>query len=311
MKDGAQVTVRRCVNDFELELNNNKTRISPTGPFFPAAWKEHVRNLLPGSNVDRGGLLQYFYGVEVAVRAHPEANVQKFAIQNARRLFLESGDWRLIEDYLLSSYRQNSTVLPVVLEILILRQLDKKDVGVDRIGSFVAARLPTLTRLQKRGEIAWLLFLCICLKADIRAAAVSELFDVEDSAIAILISDAKRLGLIQGAIDQSTWDRSLTTDGLRSSMWLYAYESALKNLNSTRSKNHVLADPYFGPMMALNIEFYRSSSLHMNRNALLARSRLERARQLIQQAAVEADLAEEIDDFDDADEPSEDEGDFY
>jgi len=94
-------------------------------------------------------------------------------------------------------------------------------------------------------------------------------------------------------------------------MWLYAYESALKNLNSTRSKNHVTADPYFGPMMALNIEFYRSSSFHMNRNALLARLRLERARQLIQQAAVEADLAEEFDDFDDSDEPYEDKGDFY
>ncbi|MBB4398831.1 RNA-directed DNA polymerase [Bradyrhizobium sp. ERR14] len=274
--------VRRCVNEFELELNNNKTSISPTGPFFPAAWKEHVRSLLPGSNADRGSLLQYFYGIEVAVRAHPEANVQKFAIQNARRLFLECGEWRLIEDYLLSSYRQNSTVLPIMLEVLILRHLDRKDVGVERVGAFVAARIPTLTRLQKRGEICWLLFLCICLKAPIRAAAISELFDVEDSAIAILISDAKRLGLIQGGIDQSLWDRSLTADGLRSSMWLYSYESALKNLNSSGSKAHVTADPYFGPMLALDVEFYRSGSSHMNRNALLARLRLERARQQIQ-----------------------------
>src|SRR5262249_48295829 len=154
-------------------------------------------------NADRGRLLQYFYGVEAAARAHPEANVQKFAIQNARRLFLESGEWRLVEDYLLSSYRQNPTVLSIVLEILILRHLDKKDVGVDRIGSFVAARIPALARVQKRGEICWLLFLCICLNATIRAAAVSELFAVEDSAIAILISDAKRLGLVQGTIDQS------------------------------------------------------------------------------------------------------------
>lgn len=199
-----------------------------------------------------------------------------------------------------------------MLEILILRHLDKKDVDVERIGTFAAARLPTLTRLQKRGEICWLLFLCISLKAVIRAAAVSELFDVEDSAIAILISDAKRLGLIQGSIDQSLWDRNLTADGLRSSMWLYAYESALKNLNSTRSKSHVTADPYFGPMLALDIEFYRSGAFHMNRNALLARLRLERVRQQIQRAAVEEDLAEEFDDFDaDAEQPYQDESDFY
>ncbi len=135
---------------------------------------------------------------------------------------------------------------------------------------------------------------------------------MEDGAIAILISDAKRLGLLQGVIDQSLWDRSLTPDGLRSSMWLYAYESALKNLNSTGSKGHVTADPYFGPMLALDIEFYRSGSSHVNRNALLARLRLERARQQIQQAAVEEDLAEEFDDFDaEAEESYDDESDFY
>jgi hypothetical protein len=48
-------------------------------------------------------------------------------------------------------------------------------------------------------------------KTPIRTAALSELFDVED-AIAILISDAKRLGLIQGTIDQSLWDCSLTPE---------------------------------------------------------------------------------------------------
>jgi hypothetical protein len=50
----------------------------------------------------------------------------------------------------------------------------------------------------------------------------------------------------------------------------------------------------------------------MNRNALIARLRLERVRQRIQQAAVEEDLAEEFDDFDaDAEESYADESDLY
>lgn len=133
---------------------------------------------------------------------------------------------------------------------------------------------------------------------------------MEDSAIAVLISDAKRLDLVQGAIDQSVWNRSLTADGLRSSMWLYAYESVVKRLNSSGSEGHVTADPYFGPMQALGVAFYRSGSFQMNRNALLARLRLERVRQQMQQAAVEDDLAEDFDDFD-AEESYGDETDFY
>ncbi len=297
-------TIRRCANEYELDINHTKTNIAPTGPFFPAAWKEHVRSLLPTSSANKNQLLQYFYGVEAAVRAHPEANVQKFALQNARKLFLETKEWRLVEDYLLSSYRQNPTVLPILVEMLILRNIDKNDVTIERISSFVTARLSALLRLQKHGEICWLLFLCISLKAPIRASTISELFEVDDGAIAVLISDAKRLGVITGSIDQTSWDGSLTKEGLRSSMWLYSYESTLKGLNASGVKSHVTSDPYFGPLLALSIEFYRSDSFHMNRNALLARLRHERIRQQLQQTAVEANLAEQFDDFDETAEES-------
>ncbi len=306
----AVAAIRRCVNEFELELNNTKTKILPTGPFFPTAWKEHIRSILPTGTVGKSELLQYFYRVEAAVAAHPEANVQKFALQNARRLFLEASEWSLIEDYLLSSYRQNPTVLSIVLEILILRQLDKQDVSIDRISAFVTARIATLSRLQKHGEICWLLFLCIGLRAPIPSSALSSLFDVEDSAIAILISDANKQHLVSGLIDQSKWDSNLTADGLRSSMWLYAYESALKGINSTATSSHVVADPYFGPMFSLNVEFYRSGSSHMNRNTLLSRLRLMRLRHAAQQAAVEEDLAEEFFDFEE-EEVDDSESDLY
>jgi hypothetical protein len=81
-------------------------------------------------------------------------------------------------------------------------------------------------------------------------------------------------------------------------MWLYAYESALKGLNGVGLDSHVTSDDYFGPLLAFKIEFYRSGSFHMNRNALLARLRLERLRRKLQQAAVEQDLADDFVDFD-------------
>jgi hypothetical protein len=247
------------------------------------------------------------------MRQHGEANVQKFAIQNARRVFLEATDWRLVEDYLLSSYRQNPTVVPLVVEILVLRHLGKADVSWERVAGFVSARMPTLIHSHRNGEFCWLLFLCICLKAQIRASALSGMFDSEDGAAAILISDASRLGLIRGTISRSLWNRSLTSDGLRSSMWLYAYESALKGLSGTASVAHVTEDPYFGPMFAQQVEFYRSGTFHLNANVLLRRLHAERIRRSFQQAAVEENLAEFVDDFDDlpVDEHEYEEGDAY
>jgi hypothetical protein len=185
------------------------------------------------------------------------------------------------------------------VEILVLRHLDKADVSRERVAEFVSARMPALIHSQRNGEFCWLLFLCICLKARIRASVLSGMFDIEDGAAAILISDASRLGLIRGTIGRSLWNRSLTFDGLRSSMWLYAYEGALKGLSGTASVGHVTGDPYFRLMFAKRVEFYRSGSFHLNANALLRHLRTERIRRSIQQAAVEDNLAEFVDDFDD------------
>jgi hypothetical protein len=304
--------IRRSANEHELDLNNSKSRIVQTGPFFPAGWREHVRSLVPPADVDKSGLLRFFYGVEAAVRAHPEANVQKFSLHNARKTFLLTNEWKLVEDYLLSSYRENATVLPFVVEMLILRQLDKADVGIERIGSFVASRLPTLARLRKNGEICWLLFLCICIKAPFRASALAELFEIPDGCIAVLISDAKRIGIAQGTIDQSTWDRSLTHEGLRSPMWLYAYEGALKKISGTHSSAHISSDEYFGPLSRLGVEFYRSGSFHMKANQLLSKLRSERLRRKMQQDEIETNLAEWFDDFDvEGNESEDDEIDIY
>jgi hypothetical protein len=304
-------SVRRFVNEFELEINNSKTKISPTGPFFPAAWKEHVRGLLPEAGSGRSGLLRYFYGIESVVRDHPEFDVQKFVLQNSRRLFLETDDWRLVEDYLLSCYRHSPTAISVLTEIVILRHLDKKDVQLDRIAAFVAAQLPAPLQTRKFGEIYWWLYLCINLGVKISVAAVTELFEVDDGAIALLISDAKKLGLINGSIDQSQWDQSLTGDGLRSSMWLYSYESALKGLNASKSDSHVMSDVYFQPLFARKVEFYRSGSLHMSGSALLRRLRVERLRRQLQEEAIDEDLANDIIDFEDVDEDEDDHLDAY
>lgn len=194
----------------------------------------------------------------------------------------------------------------MVVEIIILRHLDKNDVQLDRIADFVSAQLPVLSQLRKHGEIYWWLYLCINIGATLRSAAVTELFEVTDGAIAILVSDAKRLGLINGSIDQSGWDQSLTGDGLRSSMWLYSYESALKGLNSSKFDAHVSSDDYFQPLLARKVEFYRSGSSHMNSSALLRRLRLERLRRQLQEAAIDEDLAEDLIDFEDVDEDEDD-----
>jgi hypothetical protein len=237
--ESVMASVRKSINEFELELNSSKTKVQPSGPFYRPAWREHIRSLLPLQPYTKEELARYFYNVHITSAHNESADVVKFSVQIARRAFLETDAWQVVDDFLLSAYRLNPTIVDVMVELFILRSLAKGDVSIGRLGAFVSSRLPELIASQKIGEVCWLLFLCIALKVSVKAATLAELFSVEDGAAAILVSDAGRAGLITGKIDQSTWNRSLTADGLNSSMWLYAYESTLKKLNGVASEAHV------------------------------------------------------------------------
>jgi hypothetical protein len=236
--------------------------------------------------------------VYVTAQNNKSADVVKFSIQMARRAFLETDEWGVVEDYMLSSYRQNPTALSTIVELFILRFFSKRDVSLQRVRSFVSASIPSLIELDKIGEVCWLLFLCISIGISLNSAVLIDLFPIEDAAAAVLVSDAKGLDLIVGKIDQSVWNRSLTLHGLDSSMWLYAYESTLKNSNGVSSDTHVVSHRYFGPMYSKKIEFYRSGASHLNKDSVLQRLRLENSRRRFLGSQIEHGLEEDMNDFD-------------
>ncbi len=302
-------TVREAVNYFELELNNTKTRIRPSAPFSRSGWRQHLREFLPTQgSCDAASLNRYFYNVEVVSKNNENIDVAKYAIKAATKVFLETKNWPVVQDYLLSSYRQSSTVLPSVLEAIILRQLSRNDVSKPLLTDFVNSRIPVLADLQKNGEIIWLLFLCLSLNLALRPKTVARLISIEDGAIALLVADARRSELIPPTTDFKLWNASLTGEGLNGPMWLYAYESTLKRLNGVTSQTHVTGHPYFQFLAQKKIEFYRSGLFHFSAHAILRAQQMENLRRRMMQAKLEEGLGEDIDDFEDSSEIGEEDG---
>jgi hypothetical protein len=291
--------VRLAVNNFELELNNTKTGIRASAPYVSAAWREEVKSYLPPPpGNDLSALHRYFYNIQIIAKNNLQADVFKYGLKVATSAFLATDKWPIVQDYLLSTYRGSGTVLPTVVETIILRQMARKDVDIVTIREFANARIITLADLQKHGEIAWLLFLMNCLGVKLTRAAGKRVVEIEDGAIAVLVADANASGLTEDTIKLSLWNRSLTQDGLRSSMWLYAYEGTLKKLNGAGSDQHVTGDKYFSELYKRKIEFYRSGSFHMNANDILGKVRLENLRKHILSNNLAINLAEDVDDFD-------------
>lgn len=193
--------VRLAVNDFELELNNTKTGARPTAPYVSAAWRHEVRSYLPPSpGSDLSALHRYFYNLQIIAKNNVQSDVFKYGLKLATSAFLDTSNWPIVQDYLISTYRGSGTVLPTVVETIILRQMARKDVDTITIKEFANAKIITLADLQKNGEIVWLLFLMSCLGVKISRVTGKRVAEIEDFTIAILVADANNRGLTEDTI---------------------------------------------------------------------------------------------------------------
>ncbi|MBX4958020.1 MULTISPECIES: RNA-directed DNA polymerase [Rhizobium] len=249
--------LRQAASHFELELNNEKSEINSTATRHNIGWKEAARAHIPRGNPDLSSMQQFFYEVGRLCEAHPTINVEKFAFACARTAIIRSSGWRTIQSLLINAYRRNSTLVSLVVEIFILRQIEHGDLDLTNLKDFLDHRLPALARANRTGEIIWLLFLAIRLGVVVGAYAAESLLQVDNGMVGLLAALAKSRDLIQGQFDLGLWNASHTSDGLKGPMWLYAYQTALQGIVPGINTAFVEQDPYFSPLFAKRVSFLR------------------------------------------------------
>lgn len=298
--------LRQSAAQFELELNNDKSAIYPTSVRQNTGWKQAVLSYIPRGTPDSPAFQHFFYQVGKVCEAHPEINVEKYALQNARSALVRADDWRKIQSNLINAYRRNSSLISFLVEILIFRQAERGDVDRRNIKDFVERRIPVLARANRTGEIIWLLLLAIRLDIVLPAACLVPLFEMENSMVALLVAYASSRQLAQGAIDFRAWNRSLDGDGLKGGMWLYAYESVTRGINPGANASFIEQDPLFSLLHAKRVRFLAIDTGFTSMATTLRNLRNDNDRMRRLRADFFADFDLELAEFDDA----EDEHDF-
>jgi hypothetical protein len=261
--------LRQVVSDYELELNNDKTAILPTSTRHDNGWKQEVRSHVPRGISGNDEFQHFFYRVGRMCDAHPDTNIEKYAFQNARAAFVHATSWGKIQSHLIAAYRRNPSLVAFLVEITILRQVECNDVELPKLTEFLEHRLPVLARENRTGEIIWFLFLAARLQIPLSARSVEPLTEIANSMVALLTAWCVDRQIISGAIDFTKWNGSLSGDGLRSGMWLYAYESVGLGINPVPSTAFIEANPYFAPLHAKNIRFLSIATGFTSINATL------------------------------------------
>ncbi len=247
--------LRQAAAQYELELNNDKSAILSTSSRHDNGWKQEVRSYVPRGQSSDAEFQHFFYRVGRICDSHPDTNVEKYAFQNARAAFVQATNWTKIQSHLIAAYRRNASLVAFLVEITLLRQVERNDVELPKLTEFLEHRLPVLARENRTGEIIWFLFLAARLRVPLSASSVEPLTEIDNSMVALLTALCVNLRLVEGAIDLTRWNSALSGDGLRSGMWLYAYESVGLGINPVPSTAFIEADPYFALLQARKIRF--------------------------------------------------------
>uniref|UniRef100_B0SYK9 Reverse transcriptase domain-containing protein n=1 Tax=Caulobacter sp. (strain K31) TaxID=366602 RepID=B0SYK9_CAUSK len=292
--------LRQSAALFELELNNDKSAIYPTSHRQNTGWKQAVKAQIPPQNADGAAIQRFFYEVGQICDAHPEVNVEKYALQNARSALIRANEWKSIQSNLISAYRRNASLVSFIVEVILLRKAENNDIDLRNLKEFIEHRIPVLARSNRTGEIIWFLFMTIRLGISLSARKLSPLLSIENSMIALLVVCASSRNLVEGDLDLRTWNRALNANGLRGPMWLYAYEGVTQGFIPGATDNFIAADPYFSLLHEKRVQFLSieqgfTSIASTLRNLRGDNDRMRRLREAL------ADLDPEIDEFDDED----------
>jgi hypothetical protein len=254
--DGVIAAVRQAAAFFELELNNDKSSVELTSSRPSTGWKQAALGHVPRNDKTTNSFLRFFYEVGRVCNDHPELNVEKFAFQNARSAFVNAEDWSALQSHLINAYRRNSTLVSLLVEVLVLREIEHGDLDRTKLVGFLERRLPELAQENRTGEIIWLLFLVVRLELELPSSRLVPLFNLENSMVALMLTYAANRGTVSGTVDHSTWQQHLSGDGLKGPMWLYAYETIRNGTNPSTDRTFIEQDPFFSPLLNRNIKFF-------------------------------------------------------
>jgi hypothetical protein len=259
--EDAIATLAIGCREYELELNSEKTHTIHAAPSVENLWPTELREyrFKSGINGQANSLEHYFTKAFLYSKEFPNQSVLDYAIKRSRTVKVLEDNWPRYEMYLLKAARTNPTVIPSVVQVLASYNRDGYPIGTGRILKLVQDLINKNAPLAHHAEVAWALFLAKALNITISKSAVNLVSEFESAVCALLALDLEEHGLIQGKLDKSLWTRSMTGGGLRSSMWLLAYEADLKGWITTKTTGFVEADDYFAVLKKKKISFYDTS----------------------------------------------------
>lgn len=254
---------RDALRKFELDINENKTRILPAMQDLEEFWPVEIRRELEGYQRDQGADAKRdlpFYLDEVVRKANSKGDdgIVKFAIRKFDSLGLWVPYWEQLEPFLVRAAINFPHTLDYVSRVVAWRNrryFINLNLWERVCREVVAYHAP----LGNDSEVAWALWLMKELDLSIPAALAESVFLRCGSLPCLIILDIESQSRIAGRFHRTRVYERLDTSPMLGNDWLLSYEAERAFGYRVKTKNR---EDYsvFGELIEANVSFYDDSA---------------------------------------------------
>lgn len=250
--------VQSLLTEYQLDINEEKTRISKAPFAFDSKWSIELGSFTfrkkansQLTDIERFVSLSLIHSIE-----NPKDSVLLFSIQVLKYLKLFDENWDTYESLILKIGITEPRTLPVVTEIL---ASNISRISKAKIKSIVRKIIDIHLPIGHNYEVAWALWMCVEFKIKLKNKMAERIFASNDYVSILIAMDLKSRNLINAEVSTDDLLTELTEESLMKENWLFTYESIKKGW-LTPTDNPVNQNKYFRILLANGVYFYREDA---------------------------------------------------
>lgn len=259
--DEALAALVRVLKDYELQINFEKTTISPVIEITDDYWTHQLRSfeIRIGKRQQISDLNHFFELAKDLARKNADESVMLYALKCASSTIIRKEAWPVFEAHLCHVGLAYPNTLQTLARILATYSKIGYPLQKARLERLVNAVVEDHAPLGHHSEVAWSLWLCKDLGLQLSDANIDLVCEMHSSVCALLLLDLHHQGKLGKAPRMTYWKTFENKDSLYSEMWLLSYEAGIRAWGGF-GDSHIDADPHFIALKSANVRFYSATA---------------------------------------------------
>ena len=259
--ESALAQLVRCLKEFELQINFNKTLICKTEELDEDSWTHKLRSfaIAAAGQKQRSDFNHFFELARELARTHQDDSVLVYALRRAGSVIVRKENWPAFEAQLCLAASAHPVALQTIARLLSTYSAIGHPIDKRRLSRLINALVQEHAPLEHHSEVTWCLWMCKELGLALSTQTVDLVTEMNSSICALILLDLEAAGRLPKVPATARWRSLEQSDALWEDLWMLSYEAGVRGWGGM-SDAHVRANPHFDELRRLNVRFYNEAA---------------------------------------------------